>query len=218
VKAAIYARVSTEKESQHTSLARQIEEAKDYADSNSIEIVKIISEQKNGFAQDRDGLLDLLALFKSKQIDAVIIQDNTRLGRGSAKMAVIHQIFKHQGKIICLDDQGELYLNDMEKMILEILSSIEQYQRSVINQKISRGMKRAIKKKGYKPYKNLRNAPSGGRTKKEVPIDRILELRSLGLTFEEITATLRGFGYNISRATVHRRYTEYIMQNIIEIK
>jgi hypothetical protein len=30
------------------------------------------------------------------------------------------------------------------------------------------------------------------------------------LTFSEIAATLRGFGYNVSKATVHRRYQEYI--------
>jgi hypothetical protein len=35
-------------------------------------------------------------------------------------------------------------------------------------------------------------------------------LRHNGLTFAEIAATLSGFGYPVSKATVHRRYREYV--------
>lgn len=208
MKAVIYARVSTEKENQESSLIRQVEEMKNYAQKNKIQIVSAIKEQESGFAQNRDGIIELLSLFKNKEVDAVIIQDSTRLGRGNAKMAIIHQIVKSKGKIICLDDHGEIVLNDLEKMILEILSSIEEYQRSVINQKISRGVRRAIERRGYKPHKNLKKHCSGGRTKIELPIDRITQLRDLGLSFADIAATLRGFGYNVSKSTVHRRYVE----------
>ncbi|MGA9226650.1 MAG: recombinase family protein, partial [Mesobacillus sp.] len=42
------------------------------------------------------------------------------------------------------------------------------------------------------------------------PIEEIVKLRNNGLTFAEIAATLRGFGFNVSKATVNRRYLEYI--------
>jgi DNA invertase Pin-like site-specific DNA recombinase len=213
VRAVIYARVSTDKEAQNTSLVRQIEEMKDYAQKEGIQLVGVISEKKSGFTEDRDGLIEILSMFKDKSIDAVIIQDGTRLGRGNAKMAIIHQIAKYGGKVICLDDCGEIVLNDMEKMVLEILASIEEYQRSVINQKISRGVRRAIDKQGYKPHKNLKNTQSGGRAKIDLPIDRIIELRNMGLNFADIAATLRGFGYSVSKATVHRRFVEYTEEN-----
>ena len=32
----------------------------------------------------------------------------------------------------------------------------------------------------------------------------------MGLTFQDISLTLKGLGYDVSRATVHRRYQEYI--------
>lgn len=45
-----------------------------------------------------------------------------------------------------------------------------------------------------------------------MPIDEIVRLRKNNLTFAEIAATLRGFGYDVSKATVHRRYQEYVKQ------
>ena len=71
-------------------------------------------------------------------------------------------------------------------------------------------MKRAIEH-GYKPQRNLKNhGDNSGRERKDMPIEEIVKLRNNGLTFAEIAATLRGFGFNVSKATVNRRYLEYI--------
>lgn len=43
-----------------------------------------------------------------------------------------------------------------------------------------------------------------------MPVEEIIRLRDNGLTFQEIAATMRGFGYQVSKATVHRRYREYM--------
>ncbi|GGA34981.1 hypothetical protein GCM10007416_04890 [Kroppenstedtia guangzhouensis] len=40
-------------------------------------------------------------------------------------------------------------------------------------------------------------------------MDEIVALKEKKLTFEEVAATLQGFGYDVSRATVHRRYREW---------
>ena len=40
----------------------------------------------------------------------------------------------------------------------------------------------------------------------------IVSLRDKGLTYEEITGVLKGLGHDISKATVHRRYKEYEME------
>jgi DNA invertase Pin-like site-specific DNA recombinase len=95
-------------------------------------------------------------------------------------------------------------------MVLKIVGMVEEYQRKLHNIKIKRGMLRAVKK-GYKPERNLKNlGEHSGREKIEVPIEEIVRLRKNKLTFAEIAATLRGFGYNISKATVHRRYQEFM--------
>ena len=206
---AIYSRVSTKKSEQETSLERQKIELKKYCKSNRYSIKKIVSEKHSGFDEERIGILEILELFKDEKIDFLVIQDRTRLGRGNAKMAMIHQIQKLGGQIITLEDNGVIALNDLEKMILEILSIIERYQQNLTNKKISRGMKRAVQEGKYKPEKNIKNRNQGGRKRKEIPLTEIIRLREMGLTFKDIAATLRGLGYKTSKATVHRRYQEY---------
>lgn len=210
MKAVIYCRVSTEKESQETSLSRQEEELKAFANKMNMEVVSSIKEQESGYELDRDGIFEMLELIKNKEVDTLLIQDETRLGRANAKIALFHLILKEKIKIYSLSHNGEIELSDSDTMVIQIVSVVEEFQRKLHNLKIKRGMLRAVEK-GYRPQKNLSNRGNlGGRERKEVPVQEIVRLRSNGLTFAEIAATLRGFGYNISKATVHRRYLECV--------
>lgn len=216
MKAIIYCRVSTKKESQETSLARQEEELTQLAKKNGFEIVRVIKEQASGYDLDRDGVFELLSLIKEDDINYVLIQDETRLGRGNAKMAILHCILKEDVLLYSITHEGELQLSESDSMVLNIVSIVEEYQRKIHNIKIKRGMKRAVQN-GYKPEKNLTNlGQHSGRDRIEVPIEEIVRLRKNELTFAEIAATLNGFGYHISKATVHRRYQEYIDSRIEE--
>ncbi|MBY8914261.1 recombinase family protein [Bacillus sp. YC2] len=209
MKALIYARVSTNKEQQQTSLKRQEEELSEIAAANGMEVVKVISEKASGYEMDRDGVFEMLDEIKKSDIDAILVQDETRLGRGNAKIALLHCIYRESVKIYTTAHKGELELSEADSMVLEIVSIVEEYQRKIHNMKIRRGMKRAVKN-GYKPERNLKNRhENSGKDKIEVPISEIVRLRANKLTFAEIAATLRGFGYDVSKATVHRRFQEY---------
>ncbi|MFE4076905.1 recombinase family protein [Peribacillus sp. YIM B13477] len=211
MKAVIYCRVSTEKESQETSLARQEDELVKLAEKMDVEVVSIIKEQASGYELNRDGIFDMLELFKTKEAEVLLIQDETRLGRGNAKIALFHVILKEAVKIYTLSHDGELELSDSDAMVIQIVGIVEEYQRKLHNLKIKRGMMRAVEK-GYRPQKNLQNQRnSTGRDRMEIPIEEIIKLRANGLTFSEIAATLRGFGYNVSKATVNRRFLEHQM-------
>ncbi|AKE23692.1 MULTISPECIES: YneB family resolvase-like protein [Bacillus] len=210
MKALIYARVSTNKEQQETSLKRQEEELTAIAAENDMEVVKVISEKASGYEMDRDGVFELLDEIKNAGIDVILVQDETRLGRGNAKIALLHCIYREGVKVYTTAHRGELELSEADSMVLEIVSIVEEYQRKIHNMKIRRGMKRAVKN-GFKPQKNLKNQHgNSGKEKIEVPISEIVRLRANKLTFAEIAATLRGFGYDVSKATVHRRFQEYI--------
>ncbi|OMP66870.1 YneB family resolvase-like protein [Domibacillus epiphyticus] len=209
-KAVIYCRVSTEKEAQETSLERQEDELRDLAKARGFETAAVIRDRASGYDLDRPGMLELLDIVKSEEISAVLIQDETRIGRGNAKIALIHCLFKEGVSVYSIADDGELQMSESDSMVLQIVSMVEEYQRKIHNLKIKRGMKRAVEK-GYRPEKNLSNhGNENGRIRKEIPINEIVRLRENGLTYDEIAATLRGFGYDISRATVHRRFMEYI--------
>jgi DNA invertase Pin-like site-specific DNA recombinase len=212
MKSIIYCRVSTNKETQETSLKRQEEELVQLAKQYQLDVVSIIREQASGYDLERDGILQLLNQLKEKQVQAVLIQDETRLGRGNAKIALLHCILKEGVKLYSISHNGELQLSESDSMVLKIVGMVEEYQRKLHNIKIKRGMKRAVNQ-GFRPEGNLKNlGDHSGREKIMVPIEEIVRLRKNDLTFSEIAATLRGFGYNVSKATVHRRYQEYMKQ------
>ncbi|MCR8848786.1 recombinase family protein [Rossellomorea sp. SC111] len=210
MKAVIYCRVSTKKNTQETSLERQEEELVKLAHDHHYEVNAVIKDQASGFELDRPGVLELLDLVRDKSIDAVLIQDETRIGRGNAKIALIHCLLKEDVKIISQTHSGELHLSESDSMVINIVSMVEEYQRKLHNLKIKRGMKRAVEN-GFQPHKNLKNKGNvDGRERIEVPVEEIVRLRKNELTFAEIAATLRGFGYDVSKATVHRRFKEYM--------
>ncbi|RHW39469.1 recombinase family protein [Lysinibacillus yapensis] len=209
-KAVIYARVSTEKNTQETSLVRQEEELRKYAASMKYQVLEVFKDQHSGYEVEREGLLEMLDYIKEKNATALFVQDETRLGRGNARMAVLHLLQKSGTTVYSLNNAGPLTLNEMDSMLLEILAIVEEYQRKIHNAKIKRGMRRAIEN-GYRPELNIKNRHNHeGRERIEVPIEEIVKLRDKGLTFQEIASTLRGLGFQVSKATVHRRYTEYI--------
>jgi DNA invertase Pin-like site-specific DNA recombinase len=214
-KAIIYCRVSTDKTNQDTSLKRQAYELTKLAGLQDLQVVDIIEERASGFDIDREGILSVLAHLGEGTIQTLLIQDDTRLGRGHAKIALLHQLRKLNVQVLTIQDSGDLTLSEADEMVLEIVSIVEEFQRKLHNSKIRRGMKEAIKN-GYRPESNLKKGVSRGRTKKEAPIEEIIRLRKMDLTFHDIAATLRGFGYNISKATVHRRYQEYQNQKLKE--
>ncbi|GGJ56779.1 DNA invertase Pin-like site-specific DNA recombinase [Anoxybacillus voinovskiensis] len=210
--AIIYCRVSTTKEEQETSLERQREELEHLAQQYGFCVVKTIMEQASGYDIEREGVLELLDALKEEKIDAVLIQDETRLGRGNARIALLHCIQKEGAKVYTVTHNGEMQLSEADSMVLNILSIVEEYQRKIHNLKIKRGMQKAVER-GYRPERNLKNVGEhAGRERIELPVEEIVRLRHNGLTFAEIAATLRGFGYDVSKATVHRRYQEYVRQ------
>lgn len=213
MKAIIYCRVSTEKNSQASSLIRQREELITLAQDYQLEVVEIIEEIASSYDVEREGMLKILDLAKDNYFDILLVTDETRLGRGNAKIALLHFLLKENIQVYTLNHQGKLEISEADSMIIQIVSLVEEYQRKIHNAKIKRGMKKAVAN-GYKPEKNLSNlGKNSGRQPLEVPIEEIIKLRQKELTFEEIASTLRGFGYNVSKATVHRRYQMYQDQN-----
>jgi DNA invertase Pin-like site-specific DNA recombinase len=204
----VYARVSTDKAEQETSLDRQVAELELYARLHGHSVVDVVQEQASGYEADREGLLDIIDRLKHGKADGIVIQDGTRLGRGNGRLVALCAIQKEGGAIISAQEDGPLELNDLEKMMLEVMAAVEEYERKVQNAKISRGMRRAISERGYRPQDNLPREGQGGRKRVELPPDEIERLRDRGLTFREIAVSLRGMGYDASTATVHRRWQE----------
>lgn len=209
MRAVIYCRVSTEKEEQQSSLRRQREELEILAEKYGMTVTTSIEEEASGYEFEREGIFTMLDNFANKEADCLLIQDETRLGRGNTKIALFHQLNKLNIPIYTSVHNGQLKLSESDSMVLQIVGIVEEYQRKIHNAKIKRGMKKALRQ-GYNPGENLKNQSNApGRTRKEFPIDVIVHLREKKLTFEEITKIVNEMGYNVSKATIHRRYQEF---------
>lgn len=209
MKAIIYCRVSTTKSEQKSSLKRQHEELLQLAATHEMDVIHVIEEQESGYEIDRDGIFSMLSYFTNKEANCLLIQDETRLGRGNTKIALLHQLKKMNVRVYTGTDAGELQLSEADSMVLQIVSVVEEYQRKIHNIKIKRGMKRAIEK-GFDPAQNLSNRSSSpGRKRLSFPIDQVIALKKQKKTFDEITQVLREQGFEVSKATVHRRYQEF---------
>ena len=57
MKSAVYCRVSTDKETQETSLIRQEEELIQFAEMQGYEVAQVFTDQHSGFDIERDGLI-----------------------------------------------------------------------------------------------------------------------------------------------------------------
>ena len=125
------------------------------AERYQMNVIKVIEEQASGYTIERDGILEVLDTIRDEQIDVLLIQDETRLGRGNAKIALMHCLHKEGIKVYTHTHNGELQLSDSDSMVLDIIGIVEEYQRKIHNLKIKRGMQRAVEK-GYRPENNLK--------------------------------------------------------------
>lgn len=81
-KAAIYARVSTEEQSENYSLPTQLEGCRLYASRNDFEVIAEFTDSYTGTSLDRPKLNEVKKL--AGKIDAVIVYTQDRLGRAEA--------------------------------------------------------------------------------------------------------------------------------------
>ncbi|EGK13793.1 resolvase family site-specific recombinase [Desmospora sp. 8437] len=139
LKGILYARVSTRRMEQESSLDRQVEALTAWARRLGVEVVETITEQHSGFDLDRDGLYRLLDAIREKRVEAVLVQDDSRLGRGDAKLAIIHQLTRADCKIYSLQSGGELELEAGESTVLDIMARVEELQRRWMSKKFPGG-------------------------------------------------------------------------------
>ena len=76
-KAVLYARVSTEKNTQQTSIERQKEELTAFAHAQGFTQLTYFEDKSSGYEVERDGLLAMLDYMKEHDVKALFVQDET---------------------------------------------------------------------------------------------------------------------------------------------
>ena len=81
----LFMRVCTTKSARNIIITSK-DELLHLAERYQMNVTKVIEEQASGYTIERDGILEVLDTIRDEQIDVLLIQDETRLGRGMQRL------------------------------------------------------------------------------------------------------------------------------------
>lgn len=151
-KALIYSRVSTEKQNNQS----QIQDLKDYSTYKKYEIVGIYEDIVSGKskANERTGFNELLLYIEQNEVEHILIWELSRLGRNL--LDVLTNINDLTAKKINVYSKKE-NLNTLNEdktpnpnstLMLNLMSSVAEYERSTIKERTTRGLHFALTERG----------------------------------------------------------------------
>ena len=106
-RAAIYARVSTDEQTDNFSIPTQIEAAHRYADAHGLTITHEFREDYTGLKLDRPELNQVRRLMAQGEIDAVIVYESSRLTRSKAHGPILRDEFADAGVALHFVTRGK---------------------------------------------------------------------------------------------------------------
>ena len=181
MKAAIYARVSTS--DQHNEI--QIKELTDYVERRGWELAGVYQDQMSGAKAQRPGLDALMADARLHKFDAVIVWKLDRFGRSLINCVAGIQDLTAAGVRFIAVSQGldTDAANPTSRLLLHILAAVAEFERELIKERVSAGLKHA-KTKGVRI----------GRPRRVFDRQRALDMRGQGMSLPAIAREL-GIGY-----------------------
>lgn len=185
MKAAIYSRVSTEKQ----TTDNQIQELLGVAERNGWTIEAVYSDVISG-AKDKRPELD--ALVKSvirREVDVVLIWSIDRLGRSLQHLLKLLEEFHAKGVDLYFHQQGIDTTTPAGKMMFQMCGAFAEFERSMIQERVKAGLARA-KAQGKK---------LGGPTISTKIQVKAQEMHEVGMSFRRIGREL-----GIHHATVKK--------------
>jgi putative DNA-invertase from lambdoid prophage Rac len=180
--AAIYARVSTTDQTN----AIQIRELKEYVERRGWELAGTYQDQMSGAKASRPGLDQLIADARRRKFDVVVVWKLDRFGRSLVHCVSGIQELASLGIRFITITQGldTDQSNPASKLLMHILAAVAQFERELIRERVSAGM-RAAKAHGTKTGNAI------GRPRRIFNREEVVRLRETGLSIERIASQMR---------------------------
>jgi DNA invertase Pin-like site-specific DNA recombinase len=182
MRAAIYARVSTSDQNN----AIQIRELTDYLERRAWELASAYQDTISGAKASRPGLDRLMTDARLRRFDAVLVWKLDRFGRslvhcvgGIQELASLGIRFIATSQGLDTDES-----NPASKLLMHILAAVAQFERELIRERVSAGIKNA-KAKGTRSGKPI------GRPRRVFDHQQVKELRQDGLAIDAIARQMR---------------------------
>lgn len=195
-----YIRVSSKKQIEGYSLKLQTNKIKEYCKLMEYELVEIYEDRGiSGMSLDkRDGFKDMVNYLKTNNIEGVVVYSLSRLGRKMTDVVSFLEVLKNNGKTFYSIKEGLSNDDKIGGLIMNILSSINQFEVEQIRERIT-DVKREKKSKGLvygKPQYGWDNVEGKivKNDKEFKVIKRIKNLRSRGHSWNKISIRLNDEG------------------------
>jgi len=185
MRAVIYARVSTDIQ----SLEYQLFDLRQISKNLGYKIVDEITDFAISGAKGRDerpGFDRLFNLVETKSVDIILAWSVDRIGRSMIELSqFVQHLHKNNVELYCHKQQVNTS-TPAGRMIFNMLSATAEYEREMIIERINSGIARA-KHEGVKFGRP--------RTHDDDKIEKIVEMKSQGATYEQISKELEvGYG------------------------
>jgi DNA invertase Pin-like site-specific DNA recombinase len=184
IRAALYARVSTTDQ----TCENQLLELRRYIEARGWTGTEFVDKGVSGAKDKRPALDALLKDAKRRRFDVLVCWRLDRLGRNLRHLVTMLEDLQHVGVAFVSLGEGIDCTTPAGKLQLHILAALAEFERERIRERVMAGLQRA-KAQG----KRL------GRPTRELPLERLLEARSAGLTVRQAAVML-----GVSPATAHR--------------
>jgi len=149
MKAALYARVSTQNHHQDPEV--QLREAREYCQRKGWEIAaEYVDRGVSGAKESRPKLNQLMAAAADKKFDAVVVWKFDRFARSARHLLNSLKTFEEKGIAFVSVTDGVDTQTAVGKMVFTILGAVAEMERSLTVERIRAGMRNA-KAKGHKP-------------------------------------------------------------------
>ncbi len=175
VRVGIYARVST----QDQNCDRQLSDLKSYADRCNYDVVRIYKEVGSGAKNDRAERKKIIELARARLIDVVLVTELSRWGRSTVDLIMTLELLASYGVSLIAQTGMQFDLSTPHgKLIAQILSSMAEFERELIRERVRSGLAHA-RSKG-----KIFGRPVGGKIANSC--DRINQLRTEGMSVRSI--------------------------------
>jgi len=195
-KVALYARVSTHDKDQDPE--NQLMKLRSFSESHGWAVYGEYPDERSGADASRPQLDKMLRYARGHAFDAIVIVRLDRIGRSVRNLLnLIDELERSNVKLICTDQE----INTSSpggKLLFTLLGAISEFELELIRDRTKDGLARA-RAQG----KRL------GRPPNAIPTERILELRSQGLSLKkigkEVGMTPQGVNKRLIKAGVTKR-------------
>jgi site-specific DNA recombinase len=214
-----YVRVSTDEQAREgISLENQKAKITAYCELNDLDLVEIIEDAgKSGKDLNREGIQSLLEKIKGRQIDAVIVYKLDRLSRRVKDTLTLMDLIEKKSVAFHSITERIDTKSAMGKFFLNIMASMNQWERDTISERTSDALQHKISKgerAGQIPYGWT--LTEDGKTLVENPreqkaISLIYDLHDKGFSYRAICRELEAEHYEPIGASWHHQTIKNIL-------